>query len=87
VVQVPDRDKVREALARQGILTGIHFPVPLHLQPACERYGWLRGSLPVTEAAAEHILSLPMYAELTEEQIEQVGAALATTVALAEVHG
>jgi dTDP-4-amino-4,6-dideoxygalactose transaminase len=87
VVQVPDRDRVREALARQGILTGVHYPVPLHLQPACEQYGWLHGSLPVTEAAAERILSLPMYAELTEEQIEQVGVALATTVALAEVHG
>jgi dTDP-4-amino-4,6-dideoxygalactose transaminase len=87
VVQVPDRDRVRDALAQQGILTGVHYPVPLHLQPACERYGWLRGSLPVTEAAAERILSLPMYAELTVEQIEQVGATLATTVTLAEVRG
>jgi len=87
VVQVPDRDRVREALAQQGILTGVHYPIPLHLQPACERYGLLRGSLPVTEAAAERILSLPMYAELTDEQLDRVSTTLATTVALAEVHG
>jgi dTDP-4-amino-4,6-dideoxygalactose transaminase len=76
VVQVPDRDRVREKLSLFGILTGVHYPIPLHFQPACREYGYQAGSLPVTEAAAEHILSLPMYAELTTEQIERISDAL-----------
>ncbi len=87
VIQVPDRDRVRERLAEQGVQTGVHYPVPLHLQPACQQYGWARGSLPVTEAAAERILSLPMYAELTEEQIERVADTILSTVPLAGVRG
>ena len=76
VVQVPNRDRVRDALAERGILTGVHYPIPLHLQQACAQYGYTKGSLPVTEAAAERILSLPMYAELTGEQVQQVCDAL-----------
>jgi dTDP-4-amino-4,6-dideoxygalactose transaminase len=72
VVQVPERERVRQALADAGISTGVHYPIPLHLQPACEPYGYGRGSLPVTEAAAERILSLPMYAELQDAQIEKI---------------
>lgn len=72
VVEVPNRQRVREALTERGILTGVHYPIPLHMQPACAQYGFAEGSLPVTEAAAERILSLPMYAELTAEQIQQV---------------
>jgi dTDP-4-amino-4,6-dideoxygalactose transaminase len=72
VVQVPDRERVRQVLTDAGISTGVHYPIPLHLQPACERYGYGQGSLPVTEAAAERILSLPMYAELQDEQIEKI---------------
>jgi dTDP-4-amino-4,6-dideoxygalactose transaminase len=73
---VPERERVREALTERGILTGVHYPIPLHLQPACAQYGYAKGSLPVTEAAAERILSLPMYAELTAEQVRQVCDAL-----------
>lgn len=76
VIQVPDRDHVREALTERGILTGVHYPIPLHMQPACARYGYARGSLPVTEAAAGRILSLPMYAELAPEQIGRICDAL-----------
>ena len=76
VVQVPERERVREALTERGILTGVHYPIPLHLQPACAPYGYAKGSLPVTEAAAERILSLPMYAELTAAQAQQVCDAL-----------
>jgi dTDP-4-amino-4,6-dideoxygalactose transaminase len=72
VVQVPARDQFREALAREGIETNIHYPIPVHLQPACAQYGYRRGMLPITEAAAERIVSLPMYPELTGEQIELV---------------
>jgi dTDP-4-amino-4,6-dideoxygalactose transaminase len=67
---------VRQALADAGILTGIHYPIPLHLQPACRVYGYQVGSFPVTEAAAEHILSLPMYAELSADQIQHICDAL-----------
>jgi dTDP-4-amino-4,6-dideoxygalactose transaminase len=57
---------------QKGVTTGIHYPVPLHLQPACARYGYSQGMLPVAEAAAKRITSLPMYPELTEEQIQVV---------------
>lgn len=67
-VEVKGRDAFREALQAKGIATGIHYPVPIHLQPACEHYGYRRGSLPITERVAERIVSLPMYPELTMEQ-------------------
>jgi dTDP-4-amino-4,6-dideoxygalactose transaminase len=84
VVQVLDRPYVRQVLEQEGIATGIHYPIPVHLQPACVHYGYTRGMLPVTEAAAERILSLPMYPELTVEQLEAVIAAVKKSVA---VHG
>lgn len=68
VIQVPERDQFRIMLESKGIGTNIHYPTPLHLQPACIRYGYRSGPLPVTQAAAKHILSLPMYPELTEQQ-------------------
>lgn len=83
VIRVEERDRLRAALEHEGILTGIHYPLPLHLQPACAQYGYARGMFPVTEAAAEHILSLPMYAELTDEQVRRVADAVARH---AEVH-
>jgi dTDP-4-amino-4,6-dideoxygalactose transaminase len=72
VVQVRERDHFRKALEQEGIATGIHYPIPIHLQPACTHYGYRRGMLPVTEAVAGRIVTLPMYAELTEEQIQLV---------------
>ena len=71
-----ERDRVREALAEVGVLTGVHYPIPIHLQPACAELGYARGSLPITEAVTERILSLPMYAEMTTEQIAAVVDAL-----------
>src|SRR5581483_2714580 len=76
VVEVNDREAFRKALETQGIATGVHYPLPIHLQPACMEYGYRRGSLPVTERAAEHIVSLPMYPELTADQLSQVIAAV-----------
>ncbi|GHO91688.1 glutamine--scyllo-inositol aminotransferase [Reticulibacter mediterranei] len=76
VVQVPERDQFRLALEKEGIGTNIHYPTPIHLQPACAAYGYTRGMLPVTEAVAERIVSLPMYPELTPEQLELVVAAV-----------
>jgi dTDP-4-amino-4,6-dideoxygalactose transaminase len=76
VIQVLQRDRFRIDLEKAGIATGIHYPIPVHLQKACLPYGYQRGSLPITEAVAEHIVSLPMYPELTEEQLHLVVAAV-----------
>jgi dTDP-4-amino-4,6-dideoxygalactose transaminase len=82
VVQVRARQQVRQALAQAGIATGVHYPLPLHLQPACAAYGYRRGQLPVTEATAERIVSLPMYPELRPEQIQRVVDAVKHAVAV-----
>lgn len=76
VVQVQERDRLRQMLEREGIATGVHYPLPLHLQPACAQYDYTRGMFPVTEAVAERIVSLPMYPELTGEQIKTVVTAI-----------
>ena len=72
VIRTPQREAMRQYLNAQGIGTGIHYPVPNHLQKPLEEFGYGRGSLPVTEAIADEILSLPMYAELSQSQIERV---------------
>ena len=66
------RDKLRKILKSKGIATGIHYPIPLHLQPAYSYLGYKKGDFPVTEEASQEILSLPMYAELTYEQIDEI---------------
>ena len=76
VVQVRDRDRFREVLQREGIATSIHYPIPIHMQPACTRLGYKVGALPITEAVTRRIVSLPMYPELTEEQIGRVVKAM-----------
>lgn len=77
VVLVKDRDRVLGALRAEGIDAGVHYPVPLHLQPAYAHLRYRRGEFPVTERAADSCLSLPLFAEITEAQIEQVSVALA----------
>jgi dTDP-4-amino-4,6-dideoxygalactose transaminase len=72
VVQVNDREGLRKQLADSGIGTGIHYPVPLHLQKAYGHLGLQPGSFPVTERVSERILSLPMFPQLTSEQQERV---------------
>ena len=72
VVQVDDRDAVRARLGEAGVESGIHYPVPLHLQPAYTGLGYGRGDFPVAEAMATRILSLPMFPEITPEQQEHV---------------
>ena len=67
---------MRDALAKQGIQTGIHYPIPIHLMRG---YGFLdygKGSLPVTEEVAGKILSLPLYPELSPKSVDRVAAAL-----------
>lgn len=72
VIEVEDRDLVQRRLAENGVQTGIHYPIPVHLQEACADLGYRAGDFPVSEAAAGRILSLPMFAELTAAQIEHV---------------
>lgn len=72
VVQVQHRNYFRQQLEQKGIATGIHYPLPVHLQPACTHLGYKRGMLPITERVSELIVSLPMYPELTTEQINRV---------------
>jgi dTDP-4-amino-4,6-dideoxygalactose transaminase len=71
------RDAVRERLAEAGVESGIHYPVPLHLQPAYAHLGYRAGDFPVAERLAAEILSLPMFPEITEEQQDHVASALA----------
>jgi dTDP-4-amino-4,6-dideoxygalactose transaminase len=72
VIRVPERDEIREKLGALGVATGIHYPVPLHLQPAYRYLGLGPGSFPVTERMASEIASLPMFPELTAEQTDYV---------------
>jgi len=64
------------ALGEAGVATGMHYPIPIHLQPAYEGLGQPAGSCPVAERAADEILSLPMYPELSDAQVERVCAAV-----------
>jgi dTDP-4-amino-4,6-dideoxygalactose transaminase len=72
VVQHSRRDRLMEYLREQGVATGVHYPTPVHLQPCYEDLGVRSGALPVTEALASRVISLPMFAEITAEQIVYV---------------
>jgi dTDP-4-amino-4,6-dideoxygalactose transaminase len=72
VVRVADREEVIKKLGSVGIGTGIHYPIPLHLQKAYQAMGYKRGDLPVTERVAPEILSLPMFPQLQEGQQQKV---------------
>ncbi|MEU5878052.1 DegT/DnrJ/EryC1/StrS family aminotransferase [Spirillospora sp. NPDC047279] len=76
VVRVPRRDEVARRLAELGVRTGVHYPVPVHLQPAFRWLGHGPGDFPVTEAAAGEILSLPMFPQITDAQQQRVTDAL-----------
>jgi dTDP-4-amino-4,6-dideoxygalactose transaminase len=74
VVQHPERDRLRAFLGERGVQTGIHYPRPIHLQRAYADLGHEPGAFPIAERLSATVLSLPMYAELTDEQIERVAA-------------
>lgn len=76
VVKVPARDEVQARLNEQGIAAGVHYPLPLHWQPAYRHLKIAEGALPVTERVAESILSLPMYPELSQKQVCAISGAL-----------
>ena len=75
-VRVSQRDAVRSALAADGIGTGIHYPEPIHRMEAYGFLGYAAGSLPLTEAAADRLLSLPMFPELRPEEIDRTADAV-----------
>jgi dTDP-4-amino-4,6-dideoxygalactose transaminase len=70
VIRTTKRDELVSFLKEQGIATGIHYPIPLHLQPSLKFLGYKERDFPVTEKLAKEILSIPMYPELTEKEIE-----------------
>jgi dTDP-3-amino-3,4,6-trideoxy-alpha-D-glucose transaminase len=72
VVRARQREKLRAELARYGIATGVHYPVPLHLQPAFRESRGQRGDFPVAERACREILSLPLYPHMPEEAVWEV---------------
>jgi dTDP-4-amino-4,6-dideoxygalactose transaminase len=79
VIRSPRRDLIREALTGAEIGCGIHYPIPLHLQPACGELGYRSGDFPHSERLAETILSLPMHPHLTDHEVNTV----ANTVVMA----
>lgn len=76
-VRTPQRDALQKTLQAQGVQTGIHYPIPVHLLPAYADLGHHAGDFPCSEQAANDMLSLPMYAELTQDGINQVASVIA----------
>jgi dTDP-4-amino-4,6-dideoxygalactose transaminase len=76
VIELDGRDELRAAMAADGIETGIHYPIPLHRQPALEHLGYRQGDFPQAERLAARSLSLPMYPELPEHHLEHVAASI-----------
>jgi dTDP-4-amino-4,6-dideoxygalactose transaminase len=72
VVRVPDRDGVKARLSERGISSAVFYPLPLHLQPCFAGLGYREGDFPESERAAKEVLALPMFAELTDEEVERV---------------
>jgi dTDP-4-amino-4,6-dideoxygalactose transaminase len=80
VVQTDARDELQKHLGEAGVQTGIHYPVPVHLQPAYAALGHREGDFPEAERQARRVLSLPMFAELTGEQLTRVAEAIESAV-------
>jgi len=75
-VRTADRASLQRVLQSNGIATGIHYPVPVHLQPAYADLGYTQGDFPESERAANEVLSLPMYPELSQTDVELIAAAV-----------
>jgi len=84
-VRVAGREGVRAELARRGIQTGVHYPVPCHQQPPLQQFA--DGPLPVAERAAGELLSLPMFPHLTDGQVDFVCEVLSDVLQGATAHG
>jgi dTDP-4-amino-4,6-dideoxygalactose transaminase len=75
-VRLRNRDATRAHLQERGIQTGVHYPIPIHLQPAYRDLGYAEGAFPVTEKIAREVLSLPMFPEMTSAQVAEVAEAV-----------
>ncbi|HTW95054.1 MAG TPA: DegT/DnrJ/EryC1/StrS family aminotransferase [Tepidisphaeraceae bacterium] len=80
VVRVPDRDRVKQALSDKGVASAIYYPIPLHLQECFANLGYRQGDFPESERACEQVLAMPIYPELSEEQIEFAAETLLVAV-------
>ena len=80
VVQVDDRDRVWQRMNDKGIGASVHYPVPVHEQPAFLGLGYAPDDLPHSRRAAKRVLSLPIYPEIAREQVERVARALIEAV-------
>lgn len=76
VVRVKNRDKLLDYLKEKKIICGLHYPIPLHLQPSLKELGYKKGDFPIAEKYAKEIISLPMFPELTKKEVEAVVAAI-----------
>jgi dTDP-4-amino-4,6-dideoxygalactose transaminase len=76
VISTKRRAELQEYLAGKGVATGLHYPVPLHFQAACKHLGYKKGDFPASERAAEECISLPLYPEMSREQVEFVASSV-----------
>ena len=79
-IRVQERDVVARNLQEKGVGCAVHYPVPIHLQEACRNLGYKKGAFPIAESLADEFLSLPMFPELTEEQIDYVARSVSEVV-------
>jgi dTDP-4-amino-4,6-dideoxygalactose transaminase len=79
-IRVQERDEIRRYLQEKGVGCAVHYPIPIHLQEACRDLGYKEGAFPIAESLAEEFLSLPMFPELTLEQIEYVACCVSDAV-------
>jgi dTDP-4-amino-4,6-dideoxygalactose transaminase len=75
-VRAKNREALQKSLQEAGVQTGLHYPIPVHMQPGYADLGYKAGDFPLTESAAAEVLSLPMFAELTDAQVAEVAAAV-----------
>ncbi len=87
VVRVPNRDDLRKHLDELSVATGIHYPIPLHLQRAYQHIGYKQGDFPVAEKVSSEIVSLPMFPQLTANQVNQIAQGVLEFLALSSTAG
>jgi dTDP-4-amino-4,6-dideoxygalactose transaminase len=85
VIRAANRDEIQAELLANDVVPGMHYPLPLHLQPALQHLGYERGAFPVTEAWASELLSLPLFPELERAEIELIADVVSRTAAAAHV--
>jgi dTDP-4-amino-4,6-dideoxygalactose transaminase len=79
-IRVQERDEVMRLLGEKGVGSGVHYPVPIHLQEAYRSLGYRRGAFPISERSATEMISLPMFPELTPAQLEIVAQSVKEAV-------